>query len=302
MKRGKKTIKIAQWGGRHIIYLPVNIADRMGLFAAEGLDVSLYHAGNDDEIFDEVAKGRADFGIGDPTFVALNREKYDTLVVASIVTNASTFGITHHPEIKPFSQISDFVGLRIGTFPRPATTTTMLEAIKAQQPRLLKTMNIVETDIGQQAYLLAADKVDMIMECEPMISAAAQQGLRIVCNMSDFFPEILFTGLMTSAAMIEKSPEIVSKIVRAVQKALTICRTQPDKAVAIGQELFPNISHYVMTQAVQRMLATKAWPEQTIISPQAWANALKLRQDVGELDIPPSFESVVDQRFAYAAL
>lgn len=302
MKKDPKTIKIAQWGGRHIIYLPLNIADRMGLFAAEGLDVSLYHAGNDDAIFEEVAKGRAHFGVGDPTFVALHHQKHDMRVVASIVTNASTFGITHHPEIKPFSQISDFVGLRVGTFPRPATTTTMLEALKAQQPRLLKTLTIVETDIGQQAYLLAADKVDMIMECEPMISAAAQQGLRIVCNMSDFYPEILFTGLMTSAALIEKSPETVSKVVRAVQKALIICRTQPEKAVAIAQELFPTISHYVMTQAVQRMLATKAWPEQAIIPPQAWANALKLRQDVGEIDQPPPFANVVDQRFAYAAL
>ncbi|MDD5586717.1 MAG: ABC transporter substrate-binding protein [Alphaproteobacteria bacterium] len=297
------SIKIAQWGGRHITYMPLFLADRLGLFAAQGLNVTIYGAGNDDEIFTEVAQGRAHFGIGDPAFVALGRAQgFDTRVIATIVGSACSWGLTHHTEIKPFTQISDFVGLRVGTIPRPSTMYTLLKALRVRQPRLLKSMQVVETEIGQQAYLLASDQVDMILEIEPSVSSAMKQGLRLVCDMNDFFPELMFTGLMASAATINASPAVVGKVVKALQQALMICHTQPEMAVSIGCALFPTISRDVMSEAVQRMLAAKAWPEQAVISPAAWNNALKLRQDAGELGDLPPFEEVVDQRFAYAAL
>ncbi|HBM91151.1 MAG TPA: hypothetical protein DD400_04680 [Rhodospirillaceae bacterium] len=298
-----KTIKIAQWGGLHIAYMPLYIADRLGLFEAQGLKPFIYHAGNDDVIFDEVAQGRAHFGMGDPVFAALGQQKgIDARVVASLVTNTCMLGITHHAEIKPFSQVSGFVGLRVGTFPRPSTAFTLLNALKKRHKRLLKSMQIVETEIGQQAYLLASNKVDLILELEPMVSMALHQGLHLVCNMGDFFQDALFTGLTTLHSTIEKDPELVAKTVLALQHALTLCRTHPEKAVSIGNELFPAIDKKIMKEAILRMVDLKGWPEQTVINPQAWMNLLKMRQDVGELDTLPPFDKVVDNQFAYAAL
>jgi NitT/TauT family transport system substrate-binding protein len=300
---GMNKIKIAHWGGRHIIYLPFNVADRLGFFKELGLDVSILHVGNDNDIYAEVAQGRAQFGIGDPSFVALGyHQGHDTRIVGTIAGSVGCWGLTHHGEIQPLTQISDFSSLRVGTFPKPSTVYTLLSALKARQPRLLKSMQIVETEIGQQAYLLASDQVDLILEIEPMVALAQRQGLRVVCSMSDFFPDLLFTGLMTSAAFIAQSPDIVGKVVKGLQRGLDVCRKQPEKAIAVGVEMFPTISTGVMTEAVQRMTASRVWPEQAVISPSAWINALKMRQDVGELDSLPPFEAVIDQRFAYAAL
>lgn len=296
-------ITIAQWGGRHIAYMPLYMADRLGLFMAQGLDVTIYGAGNDDEIFAAVAKGRAQFGVGDPVFVALGRQQgYDARIIATIVGNTPMWGLTHHAEIKPITQISDFVGLRVGTFPKPSTTYTMMSALKARHPRLLKSMQIVETEIGQQAYLLASDQVDLILELEPTVSAALRQGLRLVCSMSDFYPELLLTGLMASAATLQAMPDTVGKVVRAIQQALTRLHSHPEQAIVVGNELFPALSPSIMTEAVQRMAASRAWPTQAVIAPQGWFNTLRMRQDVGELAELPPFDSVVDQRFAHAAL
>jgi NitT/TauT family transport system substrate-binding protein len=297
------SIKIAQWSGRHITYMPLVLADLLGLFKALELDVTIYGAGNDDDIFAAVAEDRAQFGIGDPAFVALGKEKgCDTRVIASVVGSACAWGLTHHAEIKPFTQITDFVGLRVGTIPKPSTMYTLLNALKMLQPRLLKSMQVIETEIGQQAYLLASNKVDMILDIEPAVSCAMRQGLRCVCTMSDFFPELMFTGLMTSAAMIDHSPDVVGRVVKAMQQALTICHEQPEKAINAGCAIFPTIGRDIMSEAVQRMLNAHAWPEQAVVSQAAWNNALKLRQAVGELGDLPPFEAVVDQRFAYAAL
>lgn len=296
-------IKIAHWSGRHIVYLPFNVAHRLGFFTELGLDVTVYNAGNDNDIYAEVAQGRADFGIGDPAFVALGHQQgLDTRVVGAIASGVGCWGLTHHTEIKPITQISDFVGLRVGTYPKPSTVYTLMNALKARQPRLLKSMQIIETEIGQQAYLLASDQVDLILETEPLVALTQRQGLRIVCDMSAFYPDVLFSGLLTHARTIAESPAIVEKMVKGLQRGLDVCFNQPEKAIALGVELFPTINTSVMSEAFHRMMTAGTWPRQAIISPSAWTNVLKLRQDVGELGALPPFEAVVDQRFAYAAI
>ncbi|MGE4350586.1 MAG: ABC transporter substrate-binding protein [Bdellovibrionales bacterium] len=296
-----ESIKIAQWAGRHIGYMPLYLAQKRGLFAALGVDATIYGAGNDDAIFKEVESGRADFGVGDPVFAALDYHKNAKVrVVASLIGNLPIWGITHHPQIKPFSHLSDFVGLRIGSFPRPSTTYTLLSALKTRNPRLLKSMEIVEAEIGQQAFLLASGQVDLILELEPTVSATLRQGLHIVCAMSDFYPDFLMTGLMVSSETIDRRPDLVRRVVKGIQQALTLLQTHPEEAVSVGLEMFPFISKEIMAEGVQRMLGS--WPAQAVISPQGWANTIKMRQDVGELPSVPPFDAVVDQRFAYEAL
>lgn len=296
-------IRIAQWGQLHLLYLPLYVAERTGLFAAQGLDANIYFAGNDDAVFAEVARGRADFGVGDPGFVAMGQKLgHKTRVVAALINNICNWGITQHAEIKPIVSEMDLVGLRIGCYPKPSTTYTLLSGLKARHPKLLKTMHIVEAEIGHQAYLLASGQADLVLELEPMVSIALRQGLRLVCSMADFYGEFLFTGLMTSLKLIEEKPQIVERAVRALQHGLIVCRNEPAKAIAVAQGLFPTLGQGILGEAIGRMIQSQAWPEQTIILPKAWQASLKLRRQVGELKKIPPFESVIDNRFAYAAL
>lgn len=69
-------ITVAQWGQeKYLIYLPFYIAQERGFFKDEGLDITVQFSGNDDQVFATVLKGEAQFGIGDPVFTAISREK-----------------------------------------------------------------------------------------------------------------------------------------------------------------------------------------------------------------------------------
>jgi len=296
-------VRVAQWGGRHIVYMPMYVAYFQGHFKQLGLQVELYPAGNDDQIYNEVAQGRADFGVGDPTFVALGFEKgHDCRVVAALVNKAAAWGFTHHPEIHDIKAIDDFVGLRFGVFPRPSTSFALIYNIKQRNEKRLRSMEVIETGIGELMPLLASGKVDIVSEIEPMISIAEQQGLRTVLALSDFYPPLLFTGVSTSLATIEKRQHVVENFVQGIQIGLTTCHREPEILLSVAQELFPAVSDDCMSNAIERMLQTRAWPEQALIQATSWQNALTFRQELGELGTIEEPTALLDQRFAYKAI
>ena len=72
----KEKVVISQFGKeKFLLYLPLYIAMEDGLFAKRGLDIDLRFVGNDDQIFATVISGDAMFGVGDPVFAAISREK-----------------------------------------------------------------------------------------------------------------------------------------------------------------------------------------------------------------------------------
>src|SRR5215469_4179801 len=69
-------VTVAHWGTeRTLIYAPLYVALDGGFFKEQGLDVRISYSGNDDQVFATVASGAAQFGVGDPAFTAISREK-----------------------------------------------------------------------------------------------------------------------------------------------------------------------------------------------------------------------------------
>lgn len=267
------------------------------------MDVELYPAGNDDQIYNEVAQGRADFGVGDPTFVALGQQQgHRCKVVAALLNRVASWGFTHHPEIHAIKNLEDFVGLRFAVFSKPSTSFALIHAIKQRYKKRLRSMEIVETGPGELMPLLASGEADIASEIEPMISIAESQGFRVVLSLSDFFPPLLFTGVTTSEEIIDERPELVERFVQGIQNGLTISQREPQELLGVARELFPAVSDECMANAIERMLRERAWPEQALIQASSWKNALAVRQDIGDIRVPEDPIALLDQRFAYRAI
>jgi NitT/TauT family transport system substrate-binding protein len=119
-----ETIKIAQFGKeRFLLYLPLYVAMEEGLFAKQGLDVHLIFAGNDDQIFATVISGEAQFGMGDPVFTALAKERGGPgKTVAMMLTKLGLSGVTKGTAIHKITSPQQLNGLRVSSFPAPSTT------------------------------------------------------------------------------------------------------------------------------------------------------------------------------------
>jgi NitT/TauT family transport system substrate-binding protein len=165
-----RNITIAQWGqARYLIYLPVYLAESQGFFANRHIHADITFSGNDDQVFATVARGDAQFGVGDPIFTAISTERgLPGVEVATIVGRVALWGVGRKGA-RPITKPEDLTGLRIGTFPRPSTTYTLLaDTLK----RSHVSAQIIEVQIGSELALLESNKVDIVFLLEPDASLA----------------------------------------------------------------------------------------------------------------------------------
>jgi NitT/TauT family transport system substrate-binding protein len=297
-------VTVAQWGQeKYLIYLPFYIAQEKGFFKDEGLDITVKFSGNDDQVFATVLKGEAQFGIGDPVFTAISREKgAKGKVIASIVDGVSIWGVTNKDNIKPIEKPDDLAGLKVGTFPDPSTNYALMKKTILKGSDTLKNTKIVQAPIGSQLALLENGSADIAMELEPGASIAESKGYKVVYSSPKFYGPFAFTGLTTTEDYINANKETVQKFVNAMEKALQYCRQDEAGTIEIAAKLFPDLDRTVVANAVKRMVADKTIPVNAIVSDEAWQKAMQVRVDIGDLkEIKPTSDAV-DNSFAQNAM
>ena len=299
----KQKITIAQWGQeKYLIYLPFYVAQEKGFFKDEGLEVEVKYSGNDDQVFATVLKGEAQFGIGDPVFTAIAREKgAKGKVVASIVDGVAIWGVTNNKDIGTITRPSDLQGLRMGTFPAPSTNYALMQRTITVGGDSLAGTTIVQAPIGSQLALLESGSADIAMDLEPGTSIAESKGYRVVYSSPRFYGPFAFTGLTTTDEYIAANKETAQKVVNAIERALVYCHADKAGAIDIASGLFPSLEKDVVARAVARMLDDRSIPQHTAVSEQAWQQAMQIRVDIGDLRALAPTSECVDNSFATKA-
>jgi NitT/TauT family transport system substrate-binding protein len=273
-------IKVAQFADV-FLYMPLYIAKDKGFFEKQGLDVDIVSTGGDDKTYAAVISGDAQFGIADPTFVAIARSKgQGGQVIASIVNGVPFWGVTKKkeiPEIKDPKMLKDY---SVATFPAPSTAYVLQEEMFEDGG--LKP-NIKQAAFGTLLTQLETGQADIALELEPNVSTAVNQGARIVYSMPERYGDFAITGVSVSEEMIQKNPEEVQRFVNAIEMALVFARENPTEAIEIASKRFPSLDKEVVAQALKRMIDTNTLPKTTVISQEAWDKAIDLRIDSGDL-------------------
>jgi NitT/TauT family transport system substrate-binding protein len=278
----RKAVRVAQWGQeRYLIYLPFYIAQAEDLFSKAGLDVTLSFSGNDDQVFAAVLRGDAQFGIGDPIFAAISRNRgADGAVVGQIVGRIALWGVAKKGS-KLLGAASDFANLKIGTFPRPSTTYTLMRDMIDKNR--VSGARIVEVPIGSEAALLESGGADVVMMLEPAASIATSQGYDIVTSFPKLWGPFAFTGLTSTSSFVQGNRDVVAAMRSAMQSALDLAHRNPARATSVARALFPSLDAATVEAAVRRMLSEQTLPNRFAVDPASWAAAVRVRQAMGEL-------------------
>jgi len=301
--KATQKLTIAQWGQeKYLIYLPFYIAQEKGFFKDEGLEIEVKYSGNDDQVFATVLKGEAQFGIGDPVFTAIAREKgAKGIVVASIVDGVAIWGVTNNKDIGTITRPSDLKGLRVGTFPAPSTNYALMQRTITIAGDSLAGSTIVQAPIGSQLALLESGSADIAMDLEPGTSIAESKGYRVVYSSPRFYGPFAFTGLTTTDEYIAANMETVQKVVNAIERALVYCHSDKEGTIAVASGLFPSLEKDVVARAVARMLADQSIPQHAELSEGAWQQAMQIRVDIGDLKALVPTTECVNNSFAKVA-
>jgi len=277
-----RTINVAQWGQeKYLIYLPFYLAQETGAFGRRNIEVNVSFSGNDDQVFASVLRGSAQFGIGDPIFAAISRDRGgDGIVVGQVVGRVALWGVSKGIE-RQLAQPSDFARLRIGTFPRPSTAYTLTRNMVDQNR--IPGAAVAEVPIGSEAALLESSAADVVMMLEPAASAAEASGYHIVTSFARLWGPFAFTGLTSTQSYVTQNAEVVADVQASMQEALAFAHSNADETKAIAARLFPSLDAAVVGRAVDRMLGDETIPREFTMSDEAWSAAVNVRKQMSEL-------------------
>lgn len=292
-------VKVAQFGDV-FLYMPLYLADSKGFFKEEGIQIELTNTGGDDKTFAAVISGSATFGIADPTFVAIAKEKgQGGKVIASVVNGVPFWGITKNPKIPEIKDGKQLAGYSVATFPSPSTAYTL--QYDMFEDAGLKP-NIKQGAFGALLPMLEAGQVDIALELEPNVSTAVHQGAKVLYSFADMYGDFAITGVTASDETIKNKPELVQRFVNALEKAEKYAHAYPDSVAYYANKRFPDLDDAIVTQAIRRIISTKTLPLTAIISKEAWEKAILLRNEVGEIKSLETARSVLDMSFAQKAV
>lgn len=297
----KQKVTIAQFG--HVfLYLPLYVAKDKGFFDAEGLDVTLVSTGGDEKTFAAVSSGSAQFGVADPTFAAIARERgQGGKVVASVVNGVTFWGITFRKDIKPIETPLELKGFRIATYPAPSTNYTVMKKILQNEGKPIKA-EIVQGAFGSLLAILKSGQADIAMELEPVTSIAVNEGAHVVFSMVKVFGDFALTGLTAKDIYIQEHPDTVQSVVNGLTKAVRFIYADFEGAVSIAKKEFPEVDEKILRSALRRLIDEHTIPVSTVLSESAWNKAIALRKEVGDLKADAPYNVNVDPSFAQKAM
>lgn len=295
-----KNITIAQFG--HVfLYMPLYVAVKKGYFKDEGLEVKLVSTGGDEKTFTAVVTGNAQFGVSDPTFTAIARERgQGGKVVAGVVRGVPFWVVTFRDDIKKIDDATGFKGYRVATYTAPSTSYAVMKRVLQNNGKPVDA-KIVQGAFGTLLAMLKAKQADLALDIEPIVSVATHQKGRIVYSPAKILGDFAFTGLTVSDAYLKSNPDEIQKAVNAITKAMNFIQSDYEGAVAVAKAEFPEVEEPVVREALTHLIKEGTIPRSPVLSEKAWNSAIALRKEIGDLKSAGTFAENVDMRFAEKA-
>lgn len=284
-----RRITVAQFGD-FFLYAPLYVATDGDCFRKHGLEANIVNTGGDDKTWAAVLGGSADFGVADPTFVAVSAARgQGGVIVASLVNGVPFWGITFR-DIAPLKDANGLAGHSVATFPSPSTAYTLQRKMFSDaglEP------NIKEGGFGAIIPMLKAGGADIGLELEPNVSLAQTEGARIVYSLAERYGDFAITGVTATNSLVGKNPELVAKFREGIQCSLDSLHRDREGAMNILLKRFPGTPADVARKALDRALDDGVIPISATVGRDAWVKAIKLRMEVGDISGDAPYERFV---------
>jgi len=297
-------VTICQWG-QALIYLPLYVADQLGYFQDEGLKVKITNGGGDDLTWAAVSSGNAQFGIADPTMVAIQAEQGGVpgRVIGDIVGKVAFWAVTLDQKKTQLAKPEDFKGETVACFKFPNTAHALaLRTFQKGGLEVGKDVKMVEVNYSAVLAQLQSGAATIAMVLEPAASLAESKGAKVVYSYPREWGNFAFTGLTTTEKFIQEKPEVVQKVVDALERAMRLIHTDPNRAVDCGLKAFPDLPKPVIERAVKRMLEDGTIPEHITPNAEGWDKAIDVCVQVGKLKKAAPASTMLDTTFANKAV
>lgn len=284
---------------------------RARYFKEEGIDAEVVLTGSGAKTTAALVGGSAQFAtpsLGDGILAIAGGQP---LVALASTFNEVSVNVVMHKEIaqrlgityqsSEEAKIKAFKGLKVGiTSPGSLSDQMTRHLLKKYNLDPEKDVEIVAVGADGVVAGLAARKVDGYVMTSPQTDASLARGDAVYlfkAGAGDFkeFREVPGAAVWTRKDYLEKNPDVVKRVMRAVVKGAKLIKENPEEAKGIIRSFFPDIEPAIWDEAWKTNQAALVEPAITKIG---FENNVKLLKAAGR-EIPPTltFEQVVNATF-----
>ncbi len=265
----KSKVSVGVGGKELIYYLPLTIADRLGYFQSEGLDLSIVNVTGGAQALKALMAGSVDFVAGGYEHTVQMQAKGQpvTAVVQIGRAQGMALGLLNRARID-YRSPRDLKGGKIGVTAPGSSTNFMVSYMLASAGLSPSDVSII--GIGGGAGAVAAAKqgeLDALCHLDPVISRLEQDGdLRIIADSRTVAgSRAVFGGdypagsIYTTRGVIDSRPGVTQALVTAVVRGLRWMNT------ATTEEIVALVPDYAANDPALYRLAVEKSREMTSV-------------------------------------
>ena len=288
---------------RSVFYAPQYVAIANGYFKDENLDIEITTGQGADKVMTAVLAGQSDIGFAGPeaAIYVYNEGKEDYIEVFAQMTKRDGSFLVSRNENNNFKW-TDVKGSTIIPGRKGGVPYMTFEYVLKQNG--IDTAKDVVLDDSIKFDLMAGaftgGTADYVTLFEPTASMTQDQNKGyIVTSIGKEAGEIPYTAYTATKSYIEKNPEIIEGITRAIYRGQKWVEEHTAREVAekiVG--FFPDTTIESLEKSVQSYKDIKAWNETPVMKEEGFNKLQTIMKDAGELEKEASYKDVVNNEFA----
>jgi len=218
---------------------PLYLGLDQGFFEDEGLDLTIKTAGGGAAIVPAVVSGDYQFGFSNLISLMVANDKGLPLkvvnaAVASTGDTTSDMGSIVVKGDSPIKTLADLNDKTVSTNSLNNLLDTVARSTIDTAGGDSKTVSFVEVPFPDAGAAVENGQVDAAFVVEPFVTAAIENGDRVLSyGFAEFADQLDIAGYFASADTVASNPELVTKFQTAMKKSLEYAQANPDAVRAI---------------------------------------------------------------------
>ena len=292
-----KKIKVAEVT-HSLFYTPLYVADSLGYFEDEGLDVDIILTSGANNVAAALMSGDVEIGLcgSEQTIYIYNEGAEDYLINFAGLTKRDGSFLVSREKIDNFSvkDLKDawIIGGRTGGMPAMTLAYTMFEnGIKA---------NIdTSIDFAAMSGAFIAGSGDFVTLFEPNALKLEQEGYGyVVESVGKLGGEVPYTVFNAKKSYIEGNKDIIEKFTKAIQKGLDYVYTNDSQVIAEKiSSYFPDNTINEIKTVIDRYMENDSWYKTTYITKEGFDHIKEIIDFNGLLKKDVPYEVLIDNTY-----
>lgn len=284
-----------------IFYAPQYLADTLGYFKDEGIEVEFILTPGADKVTASVLSGDVEIGFcgSEATIYVYNNGEKDYLVNFAGLTKKDGSFLVSRENIENFT-IKDLIGKHVIAGRQSGMPAMTLEyAINKSGIKTSELNFDTSYDFSATSGAFIGGEGDFVALFEPTATSLVNQGYGyIVASVGELGGVVPYTAYNARKSYIEENKDVIQGFSNAINKALDYTHNHSAKEIAENiSSYFPDSSINDLEIMVQNYIDIDAWFETTLISEDDFNHIQEIIENAGALEKTVPYDKLVTTEF-----